>query len=299
MATTPKVTIGIPVYNGERYLGETLDALLGQEYGDFEVVISDNNSTDGTVALCEARAKRDSRIRLFRNERNLGAVHNYNRVFREARGEYFKWAASDDLCRPSLLSKCVRVLDEKADVALAYPQTELIDGDGARLQLYNDMLHLQEDCPVERFRKALERMGLCNAVCGLIRTSVLAKTRLIGTYIGADAMLLLELSLHGKFHEVPEPLFCRRMHANSYSAESSTHGMETFLAAGAKGAWNPVAWSMMADYLRILTAAPLSSRQRMSLARVILHAGIAMRGVLVRELIEVPQGLLGRERSTP
>jgi glycosyltransferase involved in cell wall biosynthesis len=297
MAAAPKVTIGIPVYNAERYLGETLNALLGQEYGDFEIVISDNHSTDGTLALCEAHARSDSRIRLFRSEKNFGAVHNYNRVFREARGEYFKWAAADDLCRPSLLSKCVRVLDERADVVLAYPQTEIIDGNGAHLQYYNDMLHLHEDCPVERFRTAMQRMGLCNAVCGLIRTSVLAKTQLIGKYIGADAMLLLELSLHGKFHEIPEPLFCRRMHADSYSAESSTQGMETFLAAGAKGAWNHVAWSMMSDYMRVFVAAPLSPRQKLRLAKVILHAAVAMRIELSRELFELPQRLLGRERS--
>jgi glycosyltransferase involved in cell wall biosynthesis len=298
MATPPKVTIGIPVYNGERYLGETLDAVLGQEYEDFEVVISDNHSTDGTYALCKSRAEQDPRIRLFRNDANYGAIHNYNRVFREARGEYFKWAASDDLCRPSYLSKCVRALDERPDVVLAYPQTELIDGDGAHLQFYNDMLHLQEDCPIERFRTALERMGLCNAVCGLIRTSVLAKTRLIGRYIGADAVLLLELSLHGKFHEIPEPLFGRRMHPASYSAERSTHGMETFLSAGAKGAWNPVAWSMLRDYLRILAVTPLSPRQRAGLTRVILNAGVAMRGALCRELVELPLGLLGGEKST-
>ena len=77
---TPRVSVGVPVYNGERFIRQTLDSLVDQSFKDLEIVISDNASTDGTAAICEEYARRDDRIRYVRNERNVGLAKNFNRV---------------------------------------------------------------------------------------------------------------------------------------------------------------------------------------------------------------------------
>jgi glycosyltransferase involved in cell wall biosynthesis len=97
MNEVPRLTVGLPVYNGEKYLAESLEALLGQSYEDFELIISDNASTDGTADICRRYGEQDSRIRYVRQSRNIGCAPNHNFVVKEARGELFKWASDDDL----------------------------------------------------------------------------------------------------------------------------------------------------------------------------------------------------------
>ena len=114
----PRVTVGVPVFNGESFLAETLDSLLNQTFSDFEIVISDNASTDRTEEICRAYAARDPRIRYYRSDANRGAAWNHNRVFELARGEYFKWNSADDLCAPEFLARCVAALDEDASAIM-------------------------------------------------------------------------------------------------------------------------------------------------------------------------------------
>src|SRR5690349_812781 len=97
-ARAPQVSIGLPVYNGEKYLLNAIGSLLKQDFEDFELVISDNASTDKTEAMCHEFAAKDKRIRYHRNETNIGATGNYNRVFRLSNGEFFRWASHDDEC---------------------------------------------------------------------------------------------------------------------------------------------------------------------------------------------------------
>src|SRR4051794_35048945 len=108
----PQVSIGLPVFNGERYLASALDCLINQDFDDFELIISDNASTDATESICRDYAEKDKRIRYFRNEANIGATQNYNRVFELASGEYFKWASHDDECHPSLIRRCLETFAE-------------------------------------------------------------------------------------------------------------------------------------------------------------------------------------------
>ena len=97
MNAVPRLTVGLPVYNGEKYLAESLDALLGQSYGDFELIISDNASTDATEAICREYAAKDPRITYLRQPANIGATPNHNFVFEQSHTELFKWASYDDL----------------------------------------------------------------------------------------------------------------------------------------------------------------------------------------------------------
>src|SRR3989337_590294 len=127
VANMPTVSIGLPVFNGEKYLRQALDSILAQTYQDFELIISDNASTDKTQQICREYVKKDSRIRYYRNKRNLGATRNHNRVFELSCGEYFKWASHDDLLAPEFLSRCVSVLDQDHSIVLCHSKTGRIN----------------------------------------------------------------------------------------------------------------------------------------------------------------------------
>lgn len=211
----PYVCIGLPVFNGEKYLAESLDSLLAQTYGDFELIISDNASTDRTREICTDYALNDARIRYHRNGRNLGGAANHNLVFRMSNARYFKWGSYDDLLAPEFLERCVKVLDTSPDVVLCYPKTVLIDSHGKLIGKYEDGLDLRQARPHDRLANLILNLGFVNAVSGLIRSDVLAKTKLQELYVASDIVLLMELCLLGKFYEVPEHLFFRRDHENN------------------------------------------------------------------------------------
>src|SRR5215470_10109303 len=131
MNAAPRLSVGLPVYNGEAYLAESLDALLGQTYEDFELIISDNASTDGTADISQGYVKQDARVRYYRQPRNVGLAPNHNFVVEQARGELFKWASNDDLYARDLLERCVDALDKQPEVVLAHSWTAMIDSSGA------------------------------------------------------------------------------------------------------------------------------------------------------------------------
>lgn len=223
-----KVSIGIPVYNGEKYLELALNCVLDQTFKDFEVVVCDNASTDRTAQICRQYAEKDKRIRFFQNPVNLGAARNYNIVFEKSLGKYFKWAAADDWFHREYLQKCVDILDAHPDVVLAYSKTNIIDVNGNVIKPYEDNLHIDLDSPSQRFIQLNRSVLECNAVFGLIRADALRKTKLIGNYIASDNCLLSDLSLMGKFHEVPQRLFHRRDHEEASSADKSHNAQMEF-----------------------------------------------------------------------
>ncbi len=126
----PLVSIGVPIYNEEKYLPEMLNSLLGQDFQDFELIISDNASDDGTSDICKAYVARDQRIHYHRNERNIGSVGNFNQAFELASGEYFMWASGHDLWEPSFISRCLEVLRDNVSVVSCHPHAVWIDTAG-------------------------------------------------------------------------------------------------------------------------------------------------------------------------
>jgi len=209
----PGVSIGIPVFNGELYIAETLDSLLAQTYTDFEIIISDNASTDRTEEICRQYAAKDRRIRYYRNEKNLGAARNYNRVFELSNGKYFKWAAHDDICAPEYLERCVEVLDRKPSVVVCHTKTIYINKKGEKYKAYDDYLDFRSSRPHKRYHDyVFLPIPRWNAVFGVMRASELKKTPLIGSYLNSDKVLVGELVLRGEIYRVPEPLFFRRDH---------------------------------------------------------------------------------------
>ena len=152
---TPRLTVGLPVYNGEKYVAASIEALLGQTYEDFELIISDNASTDATTDICLAYAKSDSRVRVIRQKRYIGLAPNHNVVRDEARGEFFKWAAADDLYGRDLLKSCVEALDRYPDVVLAHAYQAVLNADGEVTQAMEYPLVTDAVRPSDRFRSSL------------------------------------------------------------------------------------------------------------------------------------------------
>ena len=211
MRAAPRLTIGLPVYNGENYLAESLEALLGQSYEDFELVISDNASTDGTADICHRYGKQDSRIRYIRQPRNIGLQPNHNFVITQARGELFKMASHDDLYARDLLKRCVDALDEHPEVVIAHCWEAMIDTSGNVTKLLQYSVAADSPRAPERFRSMLFD-GWDDYTYGVMRAEVLRRTRLHGSHHFADRTINTELGLQGPFHMVPEWLYFRRDH---------------------------------------------------------------------------------------
>jgi glycosyltransferase involved in cell wall biosynthesis len=283
---TPKVSIGLPVYNGERYLSEALDSLLSQTFADFELIICDNASLDRTEHICRSYAEKDSRIRYMRNPANIGGNRNYALAFSLARGTYFRWAACDDLCAPTLLERCVEVLDRNPEVVLAYAKTRLIGDRGQVLSDFEDDLHLQASDASDRFQQVNRKLRLCNAVFGLIRTSTLKKTRLLRNFVGADSPFLAELSLHGKFWEVPERLFMRRIHPAAFGSSSMPEALQ-WCHPGARRKMSFMGWRHSCEYFGIALRAPLGLRERARVFAYAVKIAAWRRHELVREVLTV------------
>lgn len=214
------MSIGLPVYNGEAFLGEAIESILGQTFTDFELIISDNASTDGTEAICRRFAAQDERVRYHRQERNLGAAPNYNFTFHAARGEYFKWSAHDDVIEPTMLERCVEVLDADPDVQLAFPRTLRINATGEVMGPYPDysQMRLASERPRERFGDMVCEMHNCVAFFGVMRRKELESTILHAAHEDGDRHLLAQLALRGTLVEVPEYLFKRRDHPGAYTS---------------------------------------------------------------------------------
>ena len=210
--STPTVSIGLPVHNGENYLEHAVASILGQSFSDFELLISDNASTDGTEHLARSFAVSDHRVRYSRNATNVGAAPNYRKVFEAATGKYFKWAAHDDVCHRDFLARCVEVLDSTPEAIVAFPRSAAIGSGGEFLRDHERVVGLDDLDPVRRFARALAIGPEIFAIWGLMRRDVLAQTRLLGSYVGHDRPLLSELSLRGRLVEVPEVLFYQREH---------------------------------------------------------------------------------------
>lgn len=211
MTAVPRLSIGLPVYNGQNYLSESLDALLAQSYADFELIISDNASTDGTEEICRRYAARDPRIRYIRQPRNIGAAPNHDLLVREARGELFKWASHDDLYGRDLLARCVEALDEHPDVVLSHAHMAIVDAAGEITREYDYRLATDSPRAPQRFRSLLLTDGGDDEY-GVIRSEVLRRVSPCASYHNPGRTLVAELALHGRFHQVPELLYFRRDH---------------------------------------------------------------------------------------
>lgn len=208
--TTPKVSVGLPLYNEERRLRCTLDLLLDQTFADIEVILSDNASTDATEALCRDYVARDPRVRYLRNDVNLGSYRNFNRVFAAASGRYFVWVAAGDRWERDAVARAVEIMDRDPAVVLCYSAVKIADSEGNVQSILRDQFKVDSDSPAERLLVLVRELDLCNSFYGFMRRSALESTGLLRSDVfAADVVLLAEMALRGKFVQLDEPLFHR------------------------------------------------------------------------------------------
>ncbi|MFO0900874.1 MAG: glycosyltransferase family 2 protein [Pirellulales bacterium] len=246
----PRVSVGLPVYNGEAYLAQAIEAVRAQTLVDWELVISDNGSTDRTAEICSHYAAQDARVRLERQENNRGAAWNFNRVFELSRGELFKWAAHDDLCAPDFLARCVAVLDADPSVVWCHSRFVTIDPAGSIVEgpfgrWYDACIAAGRDPdrdddwgPADRSAARRYRAILLGGTWGVdafgvMRSEALRRTRLLLPVYGAEKILLCELALQGRYRELPAPLFQMRVHEAGSGALGTAAAQQAYVAPGA------------------------------------------------------------------
>jgi polysaccharide pyruvyl transferase WcaK-like protein/glycosyltransferase involved in cell wall biosynthesis len=259
----PRVSFGMPVYNGEDYIRLAVESILQQDYTDFELIISDNASTDATQEICEELAAKDARIRYSRNVTNIGASKNYKRVFELSRGEFFSWAAHDDVHLPKFLRRCVDVLDQApAKVVLVAPRTEVIDENGVKTEMCVERLHTTRGLPHRRLADVLRNVEWATAQFGLFRSAALRKTRLIDAFYASDYVLLLEVAILGEIWEIPETLFLRRFHAGISTKTNKTKAEFAAWFDPMQKGRNPRS-KLMVEYVRSIARLRLAPVERL------------------------------------
>jgi glycosyltransferase involved in cell wall biosynthesis len=211
MTSGPSVTLGLPVFNGEAFLVQALETILGQTYGDFELIISDNASTDATPDIVHDYASRDTRIRCFRQASNVGAGNNWSFVAEQARGQWVKWVSANDEYSPRLLEDCLEPLRRDPSVVLCYGRTQFIDLAGCKGDVYAGDFEALSDSPLERYRVVRKGLHLSTPIqSGVIRSDALRRCGFMGNYRDSDRILIFGLALTGKFVLLPQVLFYRR-----------------------------------------------------------------------------------------
>jgi glycosyltransferase involved in cell wall biosynthesis len=254
-----KVSIGLPVHNGEKYLSQALESVLAQTYPDFELILSDNASTDRTEEICQQYAARDPRIRYYRNAENIGGGPNENRTVALSRGEYFCWLGHDDCYEPGYLAECVAVLEKNPDIVHCYSIAVPIDENGKKGApvIRNNATSRK---PHERFINIACARDFLEESYGLTRAEILKRTLLVQPYTASDRTLLAEISLYGRFHQVPKALFYKRFHSHNI-----------YIDWRARMAWyNPKIggkivfpfWVQFFDYLERIRRTAISAKEK-------------------------------------
>ncbi|MEE8305755.1 MAG: glycosyltransferase family 2 protein [Gammaproteobacteria bacterium] len=285
---TPMVSIGLPVYNGAAFLGAALDSLLGQSFEDFELIISDNASTDRTEAICREYAARDQRIRYHRQKENHGAIWNFNHVFGLSHGKFFKWAAYDDVCRSTFLAQCVHLLNNDPSTVWCHSQSGKIDSVGQELK-YDGVgpkghprlahstanghprRHYRSLSPHRRFRGVLLGTNWCVDCYGLFRRQTLSRTRMLLPPYGAEKILIGEVSLIGRYQEIPETLFYTRVHTQNAERSHSSAEQHNFMDPKARQRLTFTRLQLLRGHVGSVLRTDLSAVERVLCLAVILQ----------------------------
>lgn len=299
---SPLLSIGLPVYNGGRFLRGALTSILQQSFSDFELIISDNASTDDTPTICAEFARYDGRIRYSRNETNIGLARNHNRTFLLSRGRYFKWAAHDDEYDPAMLSTCVDVLERVGrHISVVYCAAQIIDALGNPTAVRSDRVASSDPRPSRRLARFLNNHALFNFSFGVIRSDILRLTPLYGAFPVSDVVLFAELAMRGGLYEVDEPLLRLRFHeGRSFEAHKAPHALWLLFdpAAGGSRMFQSIAARVRLELLKTVWRVPNTSRERAALLAVAVGVPLVrtVRKYGGRQRRKVLQALLSRQR---
>jgi len=282
----PKVSIGLPVYNGEQFIEDSVNSIIEQTFADFELIICDNVSNDNTENICREFCRSDNRINYFRNAKNIGAAPNFNKVFQLSKGEYFKWCSHDDMHAPTFIEKCVHILDLDSSVVLAFPKTEFIDDENKKIEKYLKVLPTDSFDPAVRFRCLIPFGTMCNQIFGLFRRQLLEQTPLIGSYARGDNILLTRVALKGRFKEIDEYLFFRRRHAEQSARMVSDFRKWTVW-------FNPQTknkplfpyWTIWKEYIKVIAQSELTNFNKLRCFASLAKWTSNYKRILIRDLM--------------
>jgi len=221
----PKISIGIPVYNGEHFLDEKIKSILDQTFSDYEIIISDNASTDKTSIICNKFAKNEPKIRYIRQEKNIGIWENFNFVLKEAKGDYFLWSSVDDIMLPTYLEKTLDIISSNKNISCCF----------TKIKLYGESDNLKNDLKVsliERIKKKFtqlifnDELGAYSAkgsyekridvyfknlshnqiFYGMYRTEQIKRSFVKKSFLWYDAATILNILKYGELYVVDEVL---------------------------------------------------------------------------------------------
>lgn len=238
----PLVTIGVPVYNGAKFIRDALDSACTQSYENLEIIVSDNASTDGTWEIVQDYARRDARFRCYRNPENIGIFANFQRPIDLADGKYFMWLAHDDLCAPTLIEKMVKEMEANSELVLCASDIKVIDNEGNFLyeqKLSEIYLDRKWQAARREFFKYPQTTSFM-AIYGLYRTSVLKLLGSIkplwrGRTLGGEAIYIAQFATAGRVQAVPESLKIARLNKGSVSQrEVSGEGIIEYMVRSLK-----------------------------------------------------------------
>lgn len=221
------LSIGMPVYNGEKYIRQAFDSLLAQDFKDFELIISDNASTDNTTEICKQYLEKDKRIKYYRNEVNIGGAANFNNLINYATTPYFMWAAHDDMWESSYISKLINIMKSNKSIVLAFSDFDNIDEDGNQIRVYPKILKLSSSETIfKRLFKFImfkESDGKANLIYGIMRLNRLKEIGGFNKSLGefaADDLWLFSMLFKGNFYITDELLFHKRICFKGYERRS-------------------------------------------------------------------------------
>jgi glycosyltransferase involved in cell wall biosynthesis len=302
MTRTPLVSLGVPVYNGAEYLPAALDALLGQELGDLEVIVCDNASQDATGEIARDYAARDDRVRYHRNERNLGLAGNFNRTFQLARGRYFKWAAHDDWHPPQLLEVCTEVLERDPSAVLCATAVAIMDDDGEVFAEWHPTVDLQTPEAHLRFHRLIWSLGETHPLFAVMRSDALRQTPLYRPFVGGDRTLLAQLALMGPIWQVDQVLHYYRQSrmrpGARRSPDRSYPSQAEILDPANKGKLPSRTWRLCYEHLRLVGRARLAPQHKLWLVGdVLARFGVRDSRLLAAEAYHSGRILAGRALS--
>ncbi len=283
----------MPVYNGQQYLSDAVDSVLEQTFRDFILVISDNASTDSTQQICEEYARRDARVRYVRQDTNRGAVWNFNEVARLSATPLFAWLCADDCMCPTYLEVCVSTLDVRTEAIVVYTEAISIDERGNALPYSLRALPVGSPRVAERFSACLAPFLYGeNVLYGVMKTSAVRQTRVLGPFGGSDRAFLAELSLYGPFARVDQALFRRRV-PDVGRSEAEVQKYNT----GQGRRLSLREWRILGWNLQSVWRAPAGGRA--PLYRAVMRRLFKQRGLYFTELAMALKGLVTPVRQTP
>ncbi len=280
--SSPLVSIGMPVFNGEPYIGEAIESILRQSYRNIELIICDNASEDGTQAICERFAAEDSRVRYVRNEANIGAYRNFNKTFELSRGKYFKWASHDDNLEEGFIEVCVDTLERETDVVLCLPKIIYIDQHGKITADQTVNVSILGERYLDRMRRFFDLQvasdDIVYALFGLMRADALRKTKLWEPYISSEEMVMLDLLRYGKLKQVEQSAFFFRLHPQSAFKKNRKpkDRARWFDPSRKRIAFVFPVWNLLRKYLGRVIHGPFTLREKIIGVGLVLYRALRL-----------------------